>query len=206
MLTNKFYSVIRPFFVSRGSWQLATNDMLDNYVNLVLQDIYNFHEWKFKNIAEELTSYNEVDGKRVWVTKYHIDSVTKVEDQDGNTFNPTFKTIKESTDIEDSFEEYRCNVGENFIVTNSDVESISIEYVKAFEWFTYEDLKNKPLPVPSKFVPAVMMKVYDLASPLNYFDDDSVVPRYQIAERMLNNIKVNDGVSTDVYFAPWKGF
>jgi hypothetical protein len=46
--------------------------------------------------------------------------------------------------------------------------------------------------IPNKFIPALLNKIYDLASPLSYFEDDSVVPRYQIALRQLTELKAND--------------
>jgi hypothetical protein len=46
--------------------------------------------------------------------------------------------------------------------------------------------------MPNKFLPALLNKIYDLASPISYFEDDNVVPRYQIAVRQLNELKQFD--------------
>ena len=206
MLTNKFYAMLRPFFISRWSWELATNDMLDNYVNLSIQYIFNKHNWLFKKKSQLITTYTEeVDWNRKFTTTYDIATIISVKDQEWNDLNPSFRNIEEKSNY-DRFWQSDCNIWLNYIITRSDVSEIQVEYIIEHKWFTYEEMKNNSLPIPTKFVPSLLLLVYDLASPLSYFDDDNVVPRYQIAEKQLEYIKSNDWISESTYFAPDKSF
>lgn len=201
MLTNKFYSVIRPFFITRWSSELATNDMIDNYVNLCIQDIYNRHNWLFKKVNQNLTYTAYWEWYRKWETTYDIATLISAQDNNWNNLNPSFRRISEQTWY-DPFTEVDINIWKNFIITRDNVDTLYVEYIREYTWFTYEAMKNEELPIPNKFIPALTLLVYDYASPLSYFEDDNTVPRYQIADKQLEYIKSNDSISESVYFAP----
>lgn len=204
MLTNKFYSVLRPFFNSRWGSELANNDMLDSYVNIAIQDIYNRHHWWFRNIFEKLdTSTDLWNWTRRFNTSYPISSIVDIYDQDWNPVSFWYSPIN-SWDTNDEFTETDANIWENFIIVRNDIEYLDIRYIRWFQWFTYNDAKNLPLPLPDKFVPPLLLLIYDYASPISYFEDDAQIPRYEIAEKQLTYIKNNDSLSESMYLAPDK--
>ena len=204
MLTNKFYTMVKPFFNSRWWSELASNDMIDNYVNLCIQDIYNRHSRYFKNVNETIvTSTPHLEWYKKWTTTFNIETIVQILDQDNNQFNPSFRRIETTWD---DFADVTCNVWENFIITKDDVEEIYVEYIRSHKWFTYEENKNLELPLPNKFIPPLLLMVFDYASPLSYFEDDNVTPRYEIAEKQLTFIKNNDWITESVYIWPSKGY
>lgn len=201
MLVNEFYTMVKPFFVSRGSWALTNNDMLDNYTNIALTHIYNYHEWFFKNRQETVTEYTtDWEWRRKWMLNYNIKHIINIQDQDWDSLTPSFRKIWSSRS--DEYETIWCNVWENFIITSSDVNEIYVEYSIKHKFFKYENFKNNPLPVPDEFVPVLLLLVYDYASPIVYFDDDNTTPRYQIARDQLDKLKDADWITDSVYFAP----
>jgi len=200
MLVNEFYSMIRPFFISRGSWSLTNNDMLDNYTNISLTHIYNYHKWFFKNKQEDLTYTAHWEWFRKWETSFNIQNIITITDEKWNRLNPSFRKIW--TSRSDEFEKINCNVWENFIITDDTVEKINIEYTIKHKFFKYDDSKNQHLPLPDEFIPTLILLIYDYASPIVYFDDDNTTPRYQIARNQLDNLKDLDRISEDIYLAP----
>lgn len=192
MINNELYSLIRPFFVTRGWWTLSNNEMLDQYINIASQDVWNYYDWSFKIKTEDLTSVENWDYLK-WETTYNIDTIVDIEDEYGNKITPMTKKI--SADNE-------CNVWENFILTTTEVKEINIRYMKSYEWIKLAVNWTDSLQFPNKFVPALMNKIFDYASPLSYFEDDNAVPRYQIAVRQLDELKRLDWVSADIYFSP----
>ena len=159
--------------------------------------MYWFYDWIFKIKEEDLTSTVNWDYLK-WDLKYNIDRPIDIWDQNWNRLYPTTSSL-------DSWEEWAdVKIWENFIITKSDVTAINIKYYSAYKWIEFNKNWTDPLPCPNKFIPALINKIYDLASPISYFEDDNVVPRYQIAVRQLNELKNNDWVSADVYFMPDK--
>lgn len=192
MIYNHLWNMIRPFFVSRAEWALTTPEMMDNYINLAIQDIWNYYSWAFKIKAEDLTSEANWDYLK-WTTTYPIESIIEIYDEYDNQITPVTKKI---------FDDKECNVWENFIITTSEVTEINIRYYRAYDWRNLSEHGAESLPFPNKFIPPLLNKIYDLASPLSYFEDDNAIPRYQIAVRQLDELKRNDWVSSDVYFTP----
>lgn len=200
MLTNQFYSVIKPFFMSRGGWELTNHTTLDNVVNIAIQDIYSRNDWVFKNKSEEITeSLEHMPWFKMWKTRYNIDRPINIYDENGNPLNPTYKVIKEENS---DWEQWDCNIWQNFIITRDDIESIQIDYIIDYTWFIYSEMKNKELPIPNKFIPPLINMIYDIASPISYFEDDEIIPRYQIAQRQLTNLAEKDALTADTSFAP----
>lgn len=192
MINNQLYSLVRPFFVTRGWWTLSNNEMLDQYINVWGQDVWNYYDWSFKIKTEDLTSVANWDYLK-WETTYNIDNIIDIFDEYWNQIIPM--TWKISDDKQ-------CNVWENFILTTTEITEITIRYNRSYKWITLANDGTDSLQFPDKFVPALMNKIYDYASPLSYFEDDGAVPRYQMAVRQLDELKRTDWVSADIYFTP----
>jgi hypothetical protein len=195
MINNQVYSFIRPFFVSRWGWALSTTEMLESYINISCQDVWNYYQWSFK-IKTETIETSSVNWEYLkWETTYPIESIIDIYDDEWNQIIPMSGKVKNYTE---------CNVWDNFILTTTDIKSIEIRYYKQYEWISLANDGTKALQFPNRFVPPIVNKIYDLASPLSYFEDDNVVPRYQIAVRQLDELKKADWISADIYFSPDK--
>ena len=213
---NQLFSLVRPYFVARTWNTLSTNDSIESYVNMTIQELYNFHDWVFKNRYEEVTTYEELpNGHRKFTLTYPIDRPISIYDQNDYVLNPTSGRIALSTygalpqttvdqiqsNIVDNTD---CNVGTDFIVTHGEVDSIKIEYISAYVWIEQSKNGVDVLPFPTKFVPPIFNRIIDLASPLAIFEDDNTVPRYQVWLSQLKDLKQVDWVSADSYFMPDK--
>lgn len=215
MLYNQLFTFVRPFFVSRWGASLSNNDILEQYINISIQDMWDFHDWTFKIESEDLVSEANWDFLK-WTTRSPIDRVIEIRDEYNNQLNPTTWRIINSTIATDQpvtldivptgniVDDYDCKVWDNFIITKTNVKKIYVKYYKAYNWIEFNKNGTDPLPFPNKFIPPLINKIYDLWSPLMYFEDDNVVPRYQIAVRQLNELKNSDWISADVYYMPDK--
>lgn len=186
--------------MSRGWWELTNHTTLDSVVNIAIQDIYSRNDWVFKNTYETIeTPLPHIDGYKMWKTKHNIDRPIEIRDEYGNPLSPTWRLPKENkTDWEDG----DCSIWLNFVITKDDVTKLEIDYIKDYSWITYSDQKNKELPIPNKFIPPLINMIYDVSSPMSYFEDDEIVPRYQIAQRQLNSLAEKDALTADTYYAP----
>jgi len=201
MLYNQLFTMVRPFFISRWGWALSNNDMLEQYINVSIQDIYSFHDWIFKIKEEDLVSEENWDYLK-WNLTTPIDRPIEIWDQNWTQLHATTWSIWEQD------KDANVKIWHDFLLTRADVDitAINIRYYTQYEWIEFNANWTDPLPFPNKFVPALINKIYDLASPISYFEDDNVVPRYQIAVRQLNELKQYDSISADTYFMPDKAY
>jgi len=216
MLYNQLFTFVRPFFLSRWWNALSQNDILEQYINISIQDIWEFHDWTFKIEFEDLTVSSDNAWQLKWTTKFPIDRVIEIRDQYNNLLNVTSGRIVRHNTITDQpvtydrtnnwwvVDEYDCNVWDNFIITDNTITKLYVKYYKQYTWIEFNKNWTDPLPFPNKFIPPLINKVYDLWSPLVYFEDDNVVPRYQVALRQLNQLKATDWATADTYFMPAK--
>lgn len=193
MLYNQLFTMIKPFFISRWGWALSNTDMLESYVNISIQDVWNFYDWTFKIKQEVLTTPEASWEFLKWKLSSPIDRTIDLYDEHWNSLQPTSWRLDNDNE---------CKIWYDFILTTTDIESIDVRYYSSFEFIEYNTNWTDTLPMPNKFLPALLNKIYDLASPISYFEDDNVVPRYQIAVRQLNELKQFDWVSADVYLSP----
>lgn len=214
MINNQLFTFIRPFFISRWGWATSNNDILEQHINIATQDLWDFTRWNFTIANEVLTSEVSWDYLK-WNTSFPIDSIIDIEDENWKPLNMTtwritntWYTPPVTLDAEARMDDdgTDCQQWHDFILSRNDITKIYVRYYKQYNWIEFKKDWASEMQIPNKFIPALLNKIYDLASPLSYFEDDSVVPRYQIALRQLTELKANDWSTADTYFMPSKWF
>jgi len=214
MINNQLFTFIRPFFISRWDWVSSNNDILEQHINVASQDLWDAHKWSFKIITEELTS--EVNWNYLkWKTSFPIDIIISIEDENWKSLNMTtwritntwytlFTTLDSNAVNDEDWTD--CRLWDDFILSRNDISKIYISYYRQYKWIEFNKDWWEVMQFPNKFIPCLINKIYDLASPLSYFEDDSTVPRYQIALRQIGTLKESDWIVSDNYFLPSKWF
>ena len=157
---------LKLWFMSRGWDVLADWNTIMDYINLTIQDIYNQDSATFLHITEELTWQMEWNNK-VFKTTFPMRKVQRLNEIDNygniscNNMTPTLFSIMNR-------DEFRFE--ENNIITDKDIDKIAVTYIKDYEFAKYPEDLWKPVPLPKRYLPALLKLSYDWASPINLMD------------------------------------
>ena len=186
-------SMVRPFFLSRGGDVITNPSLIFNHINCALQDIYNADDWTAKYVNEKVTGV--VDGM---YTKYKLShpisklNVAKEVDSYGaRTYTPTLEQECECDCSIYLWDDYL------YIKSTSDApRELEVAYIKEYKWATYDKDLATPIPLPDKFVPALIKLTYDWASPINLMQSETWnVDFFSHAANRINQLKVIDGIT-----------
>lgn len=171
MTNNEFtyWSVfrhLRLWFMSRWWDALASNETIMDYINLTIQDIYNQDSATFLYVTEEL-EWTIINWKKVFTTTFPIRKVNELLEIDihwnlsCDKLTPTLFALKSRWEFK--FDWYQ-------IITDASINKISVTYVKDYEYAIYPEDMVTPIPLPKRYLPALLKLSYDWSSPINLMD------------------------------------
>ena len=84
-----------------------------------------------------------------------------------------------------------------YIKSNIDTPTqIDVSYIKDYKWATYDVDMPTPIPLPDKFIPALIKLTYDWASPINLMQSEAQANDFfSHAANRLNQLKQIDWVT-----------
>lgn len=186
-------TLVKPFFLSRWWDEFCNPERLMFYSNSSIQDVFNLDGMVSRYVTETITSYVDEGIYRKFVSTYPIDKVEEAYDQNNNPLTPTLYI---PCDCELKFE------GKN-ILTSQDVTSISTTYIKLYEWAQWPLDKDKVIPLPDKYIPALIKLIYDWASPINLMSgESSTFDFFSHGMNRLTTIMNNDGITNTFTVKP----
>lgn len=196
MLYNQLESILHPFFMSRWGSFLANKDVIWNMINLVIQDIYNEYNWNYKFVSESIDSFKVIWNNNVFVSSKDIDCFTEAIDSRWKRINPTIWILRQTDDFNFS----KNNI---YFSTTSSITWIKITYTTPYIWYNPGKDGWNNIPLPDKFIPAIMKLVYDYASPISLFDgEQSTIDFFGHYRSRIQVLKELDVVAENVVFIP----
>ena len=168
--------------------------MLMDYINLSIQDLYNEDNSTWRHIEETITTYTTEWDYNIFKTQLPIYKIQKCYNvvywhsitQENVNLQPTLFHI-------DSYDKIKFSWNE--IITHKDIKSINVIYLNDYVMASLED-ESKTLPLPDRYVPALLKLTYDWASPINLMSwETSAVDFYSHWITRLNKLWINDSLS-----------
>lgn len=176
---NDILELVRPFFLDRGWDTFATNDRMMQYLCLAIQDVFNKNDAIFTHKVEEWIVW-VVDGNKMkFTTLFPIRKVDELVDQNWTLMVPTLYILHDYNYDQFKFEW-------NVIITNTNVEKISVAYIMDYTMVKYATHKDTPIPVPSRYVWAIVKLMYDWAAPINLMGWDATA--YDFFAHAMNRL------------------
>lgn len=191
-----------PFFLTRWGNDLAGPETLETYINLAIQDIFNENTWTFKIKNEEILTYEDTETRRIFKTSYPIDQIIEIVDQDWDEVFASANFLKEL----DQFNFQDKNL--LFLLEDKswraqEITEIRITYAMQYTFYQHNKDGTNPIPLPDKFIPAVIKAVYDYAAPINLFDGEQTqVDFFGHYTNRVNKLKDIDSLSEITHFIP----
>jgi len=202
MLYNQLEAILYPFFLTRWWNDLAWPETLENYINLVIQDIYNEGNWSSRIKNEEVIVYVDENWRRRFQTTEPIDQIIEIKDQDDNDLYAMANFLKELDHF--NFEDKNIY----FLLTDKswsaqNITSVRISYTKQYTWYQHNVNWTSVIPLPDKFIPVILKWVYDYAAPINLFDwEQTQVDFFGHYTNRINKLKDIDSLSESTEFIP----
>lgn len=205
MLYNQLEWIIQPFFLSRWWSSLAQLDNIQSYINLAIQDVYNENNWTFKIINEAITTYVDENWKRRFESTENIDMFIEAKDQYWNDIFPTVNMIYNKTDwYKKMFNFSWKNI---YFLDDTDVTEIYVTYTKSYVWYNRVVDWWKEIPLPDKFIPAVIKSIYDYSAPINLFEwEETQADFFWHYTNRINKLKDIDSVSEITFIQPYNHY
>lgn len=201
MLYNQLEWILQPFFLSRWSSSLAWLDEIQSYINLAIQDIYNENNWIFKIKDETLSSYVDANWRRMFTSTYDIDMFIEAKDQYWNDIYPI------TTRLKDDKRTFNVSWKNIYFLDTTDVTEIYITYTKQYIWYNRVTDWTNIIPLPDKFIPAVIKAIYDYTSPINLFDwEQTQTDFFWHYTNRIWKLKDQDSVSETTQFIPYNNY
>lgn len=186
-------TLVKPFFLSRGGDELCNPERLMFYTNASIQDIYNGDMMIGRYITETVSAYVLEWNYHKFISTYPIDKMEEAFDQNNSPLDPT---IYIPSDCEIKFQW-------NNILASTDTKSISMTYIKMYEWKEWPLNKNEPIPLDAKYIPALCKLIYDWAAPINLMAGEAAsFDFFSHAMNRLTTIANNDGVTNTINVRP----
>nr|DAV49604.1 MAG TPA: hypothetical protein [Bacteriophage sp.] len=191
---NQIINMVRPFFMSRGGDAFATNERMLLYTNLAIQDVFATDDPVVMYESETIDTFTEDGEFHRFKTKYPIYKVQALKSGDcqcsGEDMIPELYFI----DCDNKFK-FRGKQ----ILTNKRHTKIHVVYVRDYEWITDTQKLNEEIPLPARYIPALIKLIYDWASPINLTESEgATIDFFSHGITRLNNLSNKDGL-TDVY-------
>lgn len=199
----ELFSQLKTWFISRWGDILADDNSIMNYINFAIQDIYNQDSSTFRHKTERI----------VWVPNWNYNSYTTVHNiykvqqcfwvppwnnwyvdyWDNRNLIPTLFQIKDPSQIRFEW---------NIILSHIDVKEIEVTYLMDYEPIALNEL-TKPIPLPYRYIPAVMKLAFDWAAPVNLLSwETAQVDFYSHWMNRINTLSANDSVTDYIDVRP----
>ncbi len=190
-------SYVLPFFLSRGGDDFASTERILFYLNCSIQDIFNTDSPTFMYKTEILRE-PVVDGSNhKFVTTYPI---LKMQECYGSDWWEEKFTDK----MEPELMLIRCKHKYRFqgkqILVDQWYTAIEVAYIRDYEWVTDLNRLDEEIPLPKRYIPALVKLIYDWAAPINLTQSEaSTVDFYSHAANRIDKLAIQDSL-TDVYW------
>lgn len=137
------------------------------------------------------------NGRHVFTADFAIRKIQKAVGYDINDYpyelTPTLYVPSDQCDGWVKF-----TTGQKEILVDDRFVRIEVTYVMDYEWISESELTKK-IPLPARYMPAVLKLLYDWASPINLMASESQqVDFYSHAMSRLNQLATEDSL-TDAY-------
>jgi hypothetical protein len=184
-------ALVRPFFLSRWGDVISKPDIIFDFINCSIQDIYNDDDATFTYIHEVVPRTIQWD-KSIYKTSFPIRKLNVAKDSQYSTeYTPTLE--------EDCECDCSIRVGDEFLYldgTTQTPNSLVIDYIRDYKWAIYDKDMTTPVPLPNRYIPALIKFIYDWASPINLMVSEAAATDfYAHAATRLDKLKANDGVT-----------
>lgn len=199
---SQFYSFIRPFFLARGGDMFANPETLRMYTNMAIQDVYNGDDATWANVTGTLPV---IDGTDYWYVdvEHPIKKVDGLFDDTGKMYVGELGLFCQ--DDQFKFEGKKILIPKKILQSygtgtwntcNQNVKELSFHYVKDYEFVDEESEKNKLIPLPASYIPALVKLTYDWASPISLLVGETDNPDFFAhAENRLTRLRNSDGMT-----------
>lgn len=186
-------TLVKPFFLSRGWDEFCNPERLNFYTNASIQDIYNLDAMTDRYVTETITVFVDEGNYRKFVSTYPIDKIEEAYDQNDSELRPTLYIPTA----------YELKFQGNNILTSQDVISLSLTYIKEYEWAQWPRDKDKVIPLRDKYIPALTKLIYDWAAPINLMAGESATfDFFSHAMNRLTTIQNSDGITNTFNVKP----
>lgn len=207
MIYNELEALIHPFFLSRWWDSLAQLDSIQTYINLAIQDIWNEDNWTFKIYNERVSIYVDEAWKRRFETINEIDMFIEAKDQYWDDIYPTTVWLKSEWASQSDSKEFNFSWKNIYFLDSTSVTELNITYTVKYKWYNRSLNWTDKIPLPDKFIPALLKAIYDYTSPINLFEwETSQVDYYGHYTNKINKLKLLDSVSESTQFIPLNNY
>lgn len=166
---DKLLSLVNDYFRMTGWEDFLSKWTLEIIINLSIQDILN-QTWYSYMIEFEIVKDHKIDNwYKVFELKYPINMVHEIlKDWTWESMEIVSKMPELDKD-QIFFRKWT-----NLIYTNSDVEFLTVQYERAYEYQVLwnNEHRDKTIPIPFTYVPALIKVIYDTSSVFTYFQWD----------------------------------
>ena len=160
-------SHLDKWFMSRWWDLIASKENKMDYINLAIQDIYNEDNATFTYETETLTwtlnGNNNSFTTTFWIRKiqkaFYVDSQWNIWIE----IKPTLFPIKWECELKFEWKQ---------ILTHKEIDKIIVVYIKEYEFAKYPEDLNNIIPIPNRYLPALLKLAFDWASPINLMKDE----------------------------------
>ena len=195
MTYGEVMSMVRAFFLSRWGDVISNPSLIFNHINCALQDIYNADDWAAKYVNEVVSGVK--DGL---YTKYNLSHPISKLNMATEILGSSASWREYTVTLEQQCE-CDCSIymGDNYLYIKSITDTptqIDVSYIKDYQWATFDADLDKPIPLPDKFIPALIKLTYDWASPINLMQSEAQANDFfSHAANRLNQLKQIDWVT-----------
>ena len=187
-----------PFFFSRGGDAFGSKTQILFYLQNAIQDAYNIDNatFTYKNL-DTSQFVTDSKGNHVFKADFAIRKIQQITGYDKNNY-PTELTPTLYVPIKDCDGWVKFTTGEKEIMVADRYLRIEVTYVSDYEWIDESQI-TKPIPLPNRYMPAIMKLLFDWASPVNLMASESQqVDFYSHAMSRINQLATEDSL-TDHY-------
>lgn len=191
---NQLFNVLKTWFMSRWWDILCSDDMLWQYINLAIQDLYNEDNSTWRHKIEKL-EWTLVNGYYKYTTQFRIQKVQHCYPMMSD-WNYNFW---ENADILPSIfgitNEKELTFSWNKIVTHKNINKIYVVYLEEFSPISSAN-KSDIIPIPFRLVPALLKMAFDWAAPINLMQwEVATTDFYSHGITRSNKVRENDSLT-----------
>jgi len=197
----QLFAHMKRFLMSRGGDILADDQSLMDYLNFAIQDIFN-EDSSVHRYARETLIWKPDWEYMIYESTFPIQKSQKcykyssndiINTNEANSMTPTLFWIYKKNDFMFSWK---------IITTHKDITKITIVYLKDYEPASIWE-KDKQIPLPFRYVPAILKLALDWAAPINLMSSESsTTDFYSHWITRLNKINQQDWLTDYIEIEP----
>ena len=189
------FAHLKRWFMSRWWDILADDNAIMDYLNFAIQDVYNEDNATWRHKTERLVGVENGNYTK-YTTIYPIHKIQEcfrsyrtwqeINYADNDNLTPTLFAIKNTNEIKFEWNE---------ILSHKDVKEIEVTYIMDYVPATTAD-KTKVIPLPYRYIPALMKLAFDWAAPINLMAGETATTDFfSHAATRIKKIADNDSLT-----------